>query len=104
MKYAIIEIGGKQLWVEPEKYYQVNFINVAENTTINLNRILLINNEGDIRLGEPYLKNTALEAKVLSHTRGPKILVYKMKPKKKTRRKQGHRQKLSKLYISKISN
>ena len=67
MKYAIIEIGGKQLWVEPEKYYQVNFINVAENTTINLNKILLINDEGNIKLGEPYLENTSLEAKVLAY-------------------------------------
>mgnify|MGYP001799995777 CR=1 FL=1 len=104
MKYAIIEIGGKQLWVEPEKYYQVNFINVAENTTINLNKILLINDEGNIKLGEPYLENTSLEAKVLSHMRGPKLLVYKMRPKKKTRKKQGHRQKLSKLLINKISS
>ena len=104
MEYAIVEIGGKQIWVEPEKYYQVNFINVAENTTINLNRILLINKDGEVQLGEPYLKNSHLEANVLNHLRGPKILVYKMKPKKKTRKKQGHRQKLSKIYINKISN
>lgn len=104
MEYAIVEIGGKQIWVEPEKYYQVNFINVAENTTINLNRVLLVNKDGNVQLGEPYLENSYLEANVLSHLRGPKILVYKMKPKKKTRKKQGHRQKLSKIYINKISN
>ena len=102
MKYAIVEIGGKQLWVEPDKYYQVNFINVEENTNINLNRILLLNEEGSIKLGDPYVTDASLEAKVLSHLRGPKLLVYKMKPKKKTRKKQGHRQKLSKLFINRI--
>lgn len=104
MKYAIIEIGGKQLLIEPQKYYQVNFINVEENTTINLNRVLLINNDGDIQLGEPYLENTSLKATVQGHLKGPKLLVYKMRPKKKTRKKQGHRQKLSKLYINNITN
>lgn len=100
MKYAIVEIGGSQLWIEPQRYYRVDFINVEENTIIALNRVLLINNEGNIKLGTPYISGEALKATILSQTKGPKIFVYKMRPKKKTRKKRGHRQILSKLYIN----
>ena len=102
MEYAIVEIGGSQIWVEPKKYYKVNFINVQENTKISLNRILVINKDGKIKLGEPYVEGAKLEATVISQMKGPKLLVYKMRPKKKTRKKQGHRQILSKLFINNI--
>ena len=102
MKYAIVEIGGTQIWVEPQKYYKVNFINVQENTNITLNRVLVINDNGEVKIGEPYVENTKLKATVISQVKGPKLIVYKMKPKKKTRKKRGHRQILSKLLINNI--
>lgn len=102
MKYAIVEIGGNQLWIEPQKYYKVNFINVQESTKITLNRILVHNNDGEVAFGTPYIEDKTIQATVLSQIKGPKLLVYKMRPKKKTRKKRGHRQILSKLYIDNI--
>ena len=89
MKYAIVEISGRQFWVEKGKYYDLNRIPAKINSQINLNRILLVNNENNVLIGQPYLENVKITAQVLKHFRGRKILVYKMRPKKKTRKKQG---------------
>jgi len=102
MKYAIVEISGRQFWVENKKYYDLNRIPTKVNSQINLNRVLLVNNEGEILIGQPYLENVKITAKVLKHFRGQKILVYKMRPKKKTRKKQGHRQDLTRILINDI--
>ena len=102
MKYAIIEIGGKQLWIESKKFYSVNYIATEPGNKLLLNRVLMLNDEGKIEVGKPYLENVQVHATVLEHFRGPKIIVYKMKPKKKTRRKQGHRQQLTRFMIDNI--
>jgi len=105
MIYAIVEISGKQLWVEPSRYYRINHIKVKEKTTILLNKVLLFKSKEETQIGEPYLSNTSVPALVVEHTRGPKLIIYKMKPKKKTRRKKGHRQKLTKILIGdKLTN
>ena len=103
MKYAIVEISGRQFWVETGKYYDLNRIPTELGTQINLNRILFINNDGDIAVGKPYLKNAKVKGKILEHIRGRKIIVYKMRPKKKTRKKQGNRQDLTRVLIEDIS-
>jgi large subunit ribosomal protein L21 len=103
MEYAIVEISGRQFWVEPEKYYIINHVPLKQGAKLFLKRILLINKNEKIQLGKPYLENSKIEATILNHLNGPKILVYKMKPKKKYRRKNGYRQKLTKLFINKIS-
>ena len=102
MKYAIVELSGRQFWIEESKHYDLNRIPANTNSQINLNRVLLVNNEGDILIGEPYLENVKIKAKILKHFRGRKILVYKMRPKKKTRKKQGHRQDLTRISINDI--
>lgn len=103
MKYAIIEISGKQFWVEIGKYYDLNRIPAQLGKEIILNRVLLVNNEGDILIGKPYLNSVKVHGKILEHLRGKKTIVYKMKPKKKTRKKQGHRQELTRVLIEKIN-
>ncbi len=102
MKYAIIEIGGKQLWVESGKFYSVNYLATEPGNKLLLNRVLMVNNGGTVELGKPYLENVQVHATVLEHFRGPKIIVYKMKPKKKMRRKQGHRQQLTRFMVDNI--
>ena len=99
MKYAIVEISGRQFWIEIGKYYDFNRINIELGKQILLNRILLLNNEGDILIGQPYLNSVQVQGKILEHFRGKKTTVYKMRPKKKTRKKQGHRQELSRVLI-----
>lgn len=103
MKYAIVEISGRQFWIETGKYYDFNRIPTELGKQITLNRVLLLNNDGDVLIGKPYLETVKIKGKVLEHLRGKKTIVYKMRPKKKTRKKQGHRQELTRVLIEDIS-
>nr|ATN40772.1 ribosomal protein L21 [Gomphoneis minuta var. cassieae] len=102
MKYAIVEISGRQFWIETGKYYDFNRIPTELGKQILLNRVLLLNNEGDVLIGKPYLDTVKIKGKILEHLRGKKKIVYKMRPKKKTRKKQGHRQDLTRVFIEDI--
>ena len=102
MKYAIVEISGRQFWIETGKYYDLNRISLDLGKKIILNRVLLLNNNGNISIGKPYLETVQIKAKILEHFKGKKTIVYKMKPKKKTRKKLGHRQELTRLLIEDI--
>ena len=103
MKYAIVEISGRQFWIETGKYYDLNRIPTELGKEITLNRILLVNNEGELLIGKPYLDTVTVKGKILEHLRGRKTIVYKMRPKKKTRKKQGHRQDLTRVLIEEIN-
>lgn len=103
MKYAIVEISGRQFWIETGKYYDFNRIPTELGKEITLNRVLLLNNDGEILVGKPYLQSVKVKGKILEHLRGRKTIVYKMKPKKKTRKKQGHRQELTRVLIEEIT-
>lgn len=103
MKYAIVEISGRQFWIEMGKYYDFNRIPTDLGKQITLNRVLLLNNDGEILIGKPYLETVKIKGKILEHLRGKKTIVYKMKPKKKTRIKQGHRQDLTRVLIEDIN-
>ena len=102
MKYAIVEISGRQFWIEKGKYYDFNRIPTDLGKEISLNRVLLLNNDGDVSIGKPYLESVQIKGKILEHLRGKKTIVYKMRPKKKTRRKQGHRQEITRVLIEDI--
>jgi len=103
MKYAIVEISGRQFWIETGKYYDFNRIPTELGKQITLNRVLLLNNDGNVLIGQPYLDTVSIKGKILEHLRGKKTIVYKMRPKKKTRKKQGHRQELTRVLIQDIS-
>lgn len=102
MKYAIVEISGRQFWIEKGKYYDLNRIPTELGKEITLNRVLLLNNNGEIQIGKPYLESVKIKGKILEHLRGRKTIIYKMRPKKKTRKKQGHRQELTRVLIEDI--
>jgi large subunit ribosomal protein L21 len=102
MKYAIVEISGRQFWIETGKYYDFNRIPTELGKQIILNRVLLLNDEGNILIGKPYLESVKIKGKILEHLRGKKTIVYKMRSKKKTRKKQGHRQELTRVLIEDI--
>tara|TARA_B100000700_G_scaffold233164_1_gene258294 strand:+ start:819 stop:1106 length:288 start_codon:yes stop_codon:yes gene_type:complete len=70
---------------------------------LTIEKVLLLNDGKNLKLGKPYIKDAKVEIKVLEHRRGPKIIVYKMRPKKKTRRKNGHRQELTRVLVQSIS-
>lgn len=103
MTYAIIETGGKQLRVEPGYFYDVERLHVEESGQLSLDRVLLVQHQGEVNVGQPFVEGAVVRATVLRHLRGRKVIVYKMRPKKKTRKKQGHRQELTRLMIEEIS-
>ena len=103
MTYAIIEISGTQLRVEPGRFYDINRLPVEADGTITIDRVLLVKHEADIHIGQPLVEGATIEATVLQHMRGRKVIVYKMQPKKKTRKKRGHRQELTRLMINSIN-
>ena len=103
MKYAIVEISGRQFWIETGKYYDLNRIPTELGKEITLNRVLLVNNDGELLIGKPYLDSVKVKGKILEHLRGRKTIVYKMRPKNKTRKKQGHRQDLTRVLIEEIN-
>ena len=101
--YAIVEASGKQFWVQPNRYYDLDRCNAKIDDILTIDKVLLLNDGKDLKLGTPYVKDAKVEIKVLEHRRGPKIIVYKMRPKKKTRRKNGHRQELTRVLVQSIS-
>ena len=101
--YAIIETGGKQLRVEPGRFYDVERLAAEPDTQITIDKVLFVQDDGTISIGQPLVEGATVEATVMSHLRGRKIIVYKMRPKKKTRKKQGHRQELTRLMIDSIN-
>ena len=102
MKYAIVEISGRQFWIEIGKYYDFNKISTKLGKQVTINRVLFLNTDGKIAIGSPYLDFIKVKGKVLKHFRGKKTNVYKMKPKKKTRKKRGYRQELTRVFIENI--
>ena len=102
MVYAIIETGGKQLRVEPGRFYDIERLAVEEDESVTIDKVLFVDNDGTVSVGQPLVAGATVEATVLRHMRGRKIIVYKMQPKKKTRKKQGHRQELTRLMVNAI--
>jgi large subunit ribosomal protein L21 len=103
MTYAIIETGGKQLRVEPGRFYDVESLPVDEDEQVIVEKVLLVEHEGDAHIGQPWVSGATVEGTVMRHFRDRKVIVYKMRPKKKTRKKRGHRQELTRLMIDSIN-
>ena len=103
MSYAIIETGGKQVRVEPGRFYDIELLPVEPEASIIIESVLFVQNNGEVSIGQPFVEGATVEGTVLRHYRGRKVLVYKMKPKKKTRKKRGHRQEITRLMINSIS-
>jgi large subunit ribosomal protein L21 len=102
MTYAIIEAGGTQLRVEPGRFYDINRLAVEAEEQVTLDKVLFVNDDGEAIVGQPLVEGATVTGTVVSHLRGRKVIVYKMQPKKKTRKKQGHRQELTRVMIDTI--
>ena len=100
--YAIAETSGQQFWFEVNRYYDLDRLNAKEKDKITLEKVLLLKDKNTLSIGKPYVKDAKIELEVVSHKRGKKILVYKMRPKKKTRKKMGHRQELTRVVVKSI--
>ena len=102
--YVIAEASGQQFWFQPNRYYDLDRIGAEVDESVTLENVLLVRDaNGATTLGHPYVSGATVQLKVLEHRRGPKIIVYKMRPKKKTRRKNGHRQELTRVRVESIT-
>lgn len=101
--YAIIETGGKQYRVSVGDRLSVERLTTAEGDQITFDRVLLVGGDGTTRVGAPIVDGATVSATVDDHFRGEKIVVFKYKPKKRYRRRIGHRQSLTHLTITAIN-
>jgi len=100
--YAIVEIAGQQFKVEEGKKIFVHRMEAAEGENVEFEKVLLIDNDGAITIGEPVIENTVVEGKVLSHPRGDKVIIFKKKRRKGYQKRSGHRQDLTQVEILSI--
>ena len=103
MTYAIIETGGKQMRVEPGRFYDIELLPGEADSTVSIDKVFLLENNGSIQIGQPLVSGVTVEGTIMRHYRARKIIVYKMQPKKKTRKKRGHRQEVTRMLVNSIS-
>jgi large subunit ribosomal protein L21 len=101
--YAVIESGGKQHRVELGSEIQVDRLDVQPGDSINLERVLLVAHGDDATIGQPVVDGATVSAQVLGQDRGPKLIVFKYKPKARSRVKNGFRAELTTLRITDIA-
>ncbi|HEU0113438.1 MAG TPA: 50S ribosomal protein L21 [Thermomicrobiales bacterium] len=101
--YAIVETGGKQYRVKVGDRLSVEKLPYEPGAEITLDRVLLIGGDGASRVGTPTVAGASVAATVEEQYRGEKIVVFKYKPKKRYRRRTGHRQSLTRLAITAIN-
>lgn len=99
---AVIKTGGKQYLVKPGDKLKVEKLDKKEGETIVFSDVLLVEKSKKISIGTPVVKEAKVEAKILSHGRGDKIIVFKYKPKTRYARKIGHRQPYTEIEITGI--
>ncbi len=97
--YAIVEIAGQQFKVEEGKKIFVHRLETEKDTILEFDKVLLVEDNDKILIGEPAVENFIVEGKVLDHVRGDKVIVFKKKRKKGYRVKNGHRQNFSQIEI-----
>ena len=101
--YAIVEIAGQQFKVSKDLKVYVNRLTNEEGSKISFDKVLLVDDNGTITLGAPAIEGASVEAKVLQHLKGDKVIVFKKKRRKGYKKRNGHRQYLTQIVIEGIS-
>ena len=100
--YAIVEIAGQQFNVEKDKKVFVHRLPAEVGDSLEFSKVLLIESEGTVKVGTPVVEGAKITAKVLEHTRGDKVLVFKKKRRKGYQKMNGHRQSFTQVLIEEI--
>jgi len=103
MKYAIVEDGGKQYKAVEGGSIEVDYFKAEAGEQVNLERVLLVVDGEAVSVGTPLVDGAKVQATVVAQVKGPKIIVFRYKPKKRYRVKTGHRQKYTRLQINEIA-
>jgi large subunit ribosomal protein L21 len=101
--YAVIATGGKQYKVEEGNVIVIERLAGVTEGKVTFPEVLAVGGEGNIRCGAPKLEGASVEGEIVKNFRGPKLVVFKMKRRKGFRKKNGHRQELTQVKISKIN-
>ena len=101
--YAVIKSGGKQHKVSEGEEILLEKLSLDEGESIEFSEVLAVNKDGNLNVGKPLLEGAVVKGKVLNHLKTKKVTVIKMKRRKDYRKKQGHRQNLTKVKIESIS-
>lgn len=102
MKFAVIETGGKQYKVLPGTKLKIEKLNGAAGEEIVFDKVLLVSDGSEVSVGEPYLKNAAVSAKVLNQGRGDKKVVFRFHSKTRYRKNKSHRQQFTEIIVEEI--
>ncbi|MDD2303731.1 MAG: 50S ribosomal protein L21 [Prolixibacteraceae bacterium] len=100
--YAIVEIAGQQMKAEKGRKIYVHRLENAEGETVVFNKVLLVDNEGAVKVGTPVVEGASVKVTVLEHVKGDKVLVFKKKRRKSYQKMNGHRQYLTKVQIEEV--
>ncbi len=100
--YALVEIKGKQYKAEKGTLLKVDKIDAEEGSALEFDSVLLINTDGDVKVGAPYVDGASVKAKVEDHTKGKKIRIFRYKRRKNYARKMGHRQQYTTVRVEEI--
>lgn len=100
--YAIVEIAGQQFKVENNSKLFVHRLEGEEGSNVEFDKVLLLENDGKYKIGKPEVKDAKVTAKILSHVKGDKVLVFKKKRRKGYQKLNGHRQQFTQLQIESI--
>lgn len=100
--YAIVDIAGQQFKVQKGKKVFVHRLAAAEGSTVEFDKVLLVENEGNVSVGTPVLEGAKVTVKVVEHTKGDKVLIFKKKRRKSYQKMNGHRQSFTQVLIEEI--
>lgn len=100
--YAIVEIAGQQFKIEKDQKIFVHRLKAEEGSQINFDRVMLVDNDGSIKVGAPTIEGATVSATVLNHLKGEKVLIFKKKRRKGYQKMNGHRQYLTSIKIDDI--
>ncbi len=100
--FAVIKTGGKQYRVQKGEILDIEKLDVKEGKKVSFEQVLLIDADGKIQVGTPYLKDALVKAEVLDNFKDKKVIVFKKKRRKQYKRKIGHRQELTRIRIEEI--
>ncbi len=101
--YAIVDIAGKQFKVTQDQFVYTPVLEGEEGASVEFNDVLLIDNDGKVKVGTPTVKGSKVTGKILGHMKDDKVVVFKKKRRKGYKVKNGHRQQLTKILIETIS-
>ena len=101
--YAIVDIAGQQFKVSNKQSLFVHRLDAEEGATVNFDRVLLVDDDGSVKVGAPTVSGANVTARVINHLKGDKVLVFKKKRRKSYQKMNGHRQYLTKIQIENIS-